>query len=123
MQRLSLSRVVRTAQRIPGVYQPDLQQGQLVIKKSFYEISAFVFTAQFLGMSTTAPLATMWRRGSDFCNLGWEAALEMYPDVPPQFLANYCFSSMYLPPPKLCLALPTTTCKRSATFVAVNPSH
>ena len=78
-----------------GVYQPDLQEGQLVFKKSFYEITGFFFTAEFFELPETATLAEMEAAGQAFCALGWEEARSQHPETPEQFLASYCFSSMY----------------------------
>ena len=78
-----------------GVYQPDLAKGGLVLKKSFYEVSAFFFTAEFFGLEETAPLIEMERAGKTFCALSWEEAQLEYPATPPDFLANYCFTALY----------------------------
>jgi Golgi nucleoside diphosphatase len=78
-----------------GVYQPDLTEGGLVLKKSFFQISAFFFTAEFFGLPETATLRQLEDAGKEFCALDWLAAQMAYPNTPPQFLANYCFSSMY----------------------------
>jgi Golgi nucleoside diphosphatase len=78
-----------------GVYQPDLSDGGLVLKTSFYQLAAFLFTAEFFDLAKDAPLRAMERAGQRFCELDWEDAQSLYPDTPPAFLANYCFSSMF----------------------------
>lgn len=87
-----------------GVYQPDLTEGGLVLKKSFYQISAFFYTAEFFGLPETARLEQLEDAGREFCRLDWLAAQMAHPNTPPQFLANYCFSSMYLLRIHLCNA-------------------
>jgi hypothetical protein len=78
-----------------GVYQPDLAAGDLVLRTSFYEISAFVFTAAFLGLDEGAPLGAMDAAGRAFCALSWAEAEAAHPGTPEDFLAGYCFSAMY----------------------------
>ena len=40
-------------------------------------------------------MAEMEAAGQAFCALGWEEARSRHPETPEEFLASYCFSSMY----------------------------
>ena len=78
-----------------GVYQPSLAGGQLLVRRSVFEISGFVFTASFFALPQNATLAQLEAAGRAFCALDWQAARSQHPGTPERYLGEYCFQAAF----------------------------
>ena len=62
----------------------------------FIAVSNYFYTSRFFQLDQPLSLAAMEVAGRAFCSLEWTEAQAEYPDVPPRYLGQYCFTTAYI---------------------------